>query len=582
MKFKTTKSALLSSVVILAMCFSMFVGSTYAWFTDSVSSAGNVIQSGNLDIEFWMYNEKDSKYEDISSATKPIFGANSLLADWDDADLLWEPGKTQIVYLGVKNAGSLDLKYNVVIDVVDQGLVGALEYAIIDGAEAGALTLNDWDDVKAACNGQTADIAPKRTIAATNGAIAEKDAADYFALAIHMKEEAGNEYQNKSITVDINIVATQLANEEDSFGTDYDADATFDEINAGFGALEDGASAVQIEVRNNAGYKVASAVVPAGAVGDSAVSVTVVPSAPDANISITGDETIKSFDVKVTGLKENNTELVKVSLRIPEGLDPATVRLYHNSELIASTYNPNTGYVTFESATFSPYSVVYDAESEYEAPVVNENTSKPTANVVYASEYVNAEIEWGNYGQWSPTEGLEANLEAAFVFSCPEEDDGTFDNWYCDFYVSLDRALGENQIFLGGNYGSFGWVGFHNNGFTLDANKEIGLLESVTTNPWTYSDVKNFVGEFTCGVGDVNNALEGATFTVKLRLTNPENSAKFYDVNVVTYTFGGSAVIDGATVALTAQDIQDAINNGVENVVLGNDVDLNDLSNLFN
>ncbi|MBE5785903.1 MAG: ABC transporter permease [Clostridiales bacterium] len=43
-----------------------------------------------------------------------------------------------------------------------------------------------------------------------------------------MKEEAGNEYQNKSITIDVTVLATQLASEEDSFDNQYDKDAEFD------------------------------------------------------------------------------------------------------------------------------------------------------------------------------------------------------------------------------------------------------------------------------------------------------------------------------------------------------------------
>ena len=31
----------------------------------------------------------------------------------------WEPGKTEIVYLGVRNNGSLALKYNILLDIVD-------------------------------------------------------------------------------------------------------------------------------------------------------------------------------------------------------------------------------------------------------------------------------------------------------------------------------------------------------------------------------------------------------------------------------------------------------------------------------
>ena len=50
-KAKTTKRALLSSVLALFLCFAMLIGTTFAWFTDSVTSANNIITSGNLDIE---------------------------------------------------------------------------------------------------------------------------------------------------------------------------------------------------------------------------------------------------------------------------------------------------------------------------------------------------------------------------------------------------------------------------------------------------------------------------------------------------------------------------------------------------
>lgn len=43
---KTTKRALLSSVLALFLCFAMLLGTTYAWFTDSVTSGSNIIQSG--------------------------------------------------------------------------------------------------------------------------------------------------------------------------------------------------------------------------------------------------------------------------------------------------------------------------------------------------------------------------------------------------------------------------------------------------------------------------------------------------------------------------------------------------------
>ena len=47
----STKKALISSIIALVMCFSMLLGTTFAWFTDSVTSSGNIIKAGNLDFE---------------------------------------------------------------------------------------------------------------------------------------------------------------------------------------------------------------------------------------------------------------------------------------------------------------------------------------------------------------------------------------------------------------------------------------------------------------------------------------------------------------------------------------------------
>ena len=80
---RTTKRALLMSVVSLIVCFTMLLGTTYAWFTDSVTSAGNIIKSGTLDIEMYWADGK----EDPATAT------------WTDASTgaifnndKWEPG----------------------------------------------------------------------------------------------------------------------------------------------------------------------------------------------------------------------------------------------------------------------------------------------------------------------------------------------------------------------------------------------------------------------------------------------------------------------------------------------------------
>ena len=103
MKKHTTKRALWISALALLLCVSMLVGATFAWFTDSVTSANNIIKSGNLDIELEYWN---------GTAWVDVEGASDILTNE-----LWEPGVTEVAYLRVANAGSLALKYQLGINI---------------------------------------------------------------------------------------------------------------------------------------------------------------------------------------------------------------------------------------------------------------------------------------------------------------------------------------------------------------------------------------------------------------------------------------------------------------------------------
>lgn len=532
---KQIKRALLSSLIALILCFTMLLGSTFAWFTDSVTSSGNKIVAGELNVQLLMYNGQE--YVDISDSQDPIFGPGSV-AQNNAGETLWEPGKTQTVYLAIKNAGTLALKYQVALDVTDveKDLHDVMSYIITPDAQANSLTRGDLDFKN---NG----VRVSKGINATSAYDVEMMPEDihYFALSIHMDEAAGNDYMNGSITFDIKLLATQLAYEEDSFGPDYDANAPYP-----------GGVATTVVNRNGATYilitddKTNEAVlalnIPADAIEDNVTNVIVkVEEDPNyvPNFSYAAGMTTQTFQINVSGLKEGNTANIPVELHVPAGL--AGMKIYHNDQEITDAYyNPDRGIIYFNTTSFSPFTVVYDANSEY-VPPVEFPDGLPQAKVEYTSEHVGADIAWGEYGQWSPTEGLDSKLEAAYTFSCLESAEeaanNEYANWHCDFYVMLDQDLGENQIFLGGNYGSFGWVGFHNGDVTLKANEEIPLLGSVAGSPWTYGQVAESVGTFICGVGDVDDALKGATFTVMLRLTNPENSNEFYNIATITYTF---------------------------------------------
>ena len=236
---KMTKRALLTSVMALVLCFAMLTGTTFAWFTDQETSGNNKIIAGNLDVQLLMFNGQN--YENIGETGNPIFGAeDSLVAKNDNANTLWEPGKTQIAYLAIRNAGNLALKYNVLVDVVDNGLASALEYAIIpmDGAVTSNVpAVANWEAIKAIAGVTVGELANGRFIAAPNGCLDEivngvANETDYFALAIHMKEDAGNEYMTKGAAIDIVVTATQTTAEDDSFDDQYDKDAVFAENTA--------------------------------------------------------------------------------------------------------------------------------------------------------------------------------------------------------------------------------------------------------------------------------------------------------------------------------------------------------------
>ena len=134
---KSTKRALFASAMALLLCFSMLLGTTYAWFTDSVTSVGNKIVAGTLDVDLYIWNSAAESVE-ITEDSAPIFGEGAVAQDKNSATL-WEPGKTQVAYLSIKNNGNLDLKYQVAIEAYGEtnGLLDVLSYSIANDAKYG-------------------------------------------------------------------------------------------------------------------------------------------------------------------------------------------------------------------------------------------------------------------------------------------------------------------------------------------------------------------------------------------------------------------------------------------------------------
>ena len=232
------KRALMSSIISLILCISMLLGTTMAWFTDTASNIGNRIRTGDFGVDLLKYYAEDGKYNTIKNREGDIFVTDDS-KDERLNGILWEPGKTEVVLLQVENTGNLALNYNIILDVTnetDVALEKALSYAIIPNVGDGedipedvtsysSLNITSWNDILAQ-GAETGVVPAGTTKAAPNGALLA-DESDYFALAVHMDEDAGNEYQNQSIVIDVKVEAKQMVYESDSFGDQYDLNASY-------------------------------------------------------------------------------------------------------------------------------------------------------------------------------------------------------------------------------------------------------------------------------------------------------------------------------------------------------------------
>lgn len=223
MKKTNTRRALLMSCLSLLLCVSMLVGTTFAWFTDSVESGKNTILAGNLDIELEYADDPGN------DSWKTVKGASDII----DPNALWEPGRAEVVYLRISNLGSLALKYQFAMNIIgetvgktekneDIRLSEHLRYGIVDVTEKFAS--------RAAAIAAVENDAVKLSNYVINGEMEAKAPAKVMALVVYMPTTVGNEANYRGETIPaielgLSLFATQKMSEEDSFGKDYDAGA---------------------------------------------------------------------------------------------------------------------------------------------------------------------------------------------------------------------------------------------------------------------------------------------------------------------------------------------------------------------
>ena len=244
------KKSLWVSGLALLISIVMLVGTTFAWFTDSVINQGNVIQSGNLKISAnGIYLSQNNSNQLWNTQINSInWGLKKPLIQQEN----WEPGQYDAVVVQISNFDST-LSANVALDFnitgeEGQSLTEALWYRLtpipatfnnVNNSvskdqllQESQRRISSDDNVESWSVHKMSSIETDATEPVTlQGGQSSKghDCYVFYLLEYGMYTDAGPEYMDKTFHLDITVKATQAPVEEDGFGnSDYDAEAPLD------------------------------------------------------------------------------------------------------------------------------------------------------------------------------------------------------------------------------------------------------------------------------------------------------------------------------------------------------------------
>ena len=440
---RNTKKSLSVSILALLLCFSMLMGTTFAWFTDSVASENNVIKSGNLDIELEYWN--GTEWVDVA-------GKSDILTN-----TLWEPGVTEVAYLRVANAGSLALKYQLGVNIVSEteGVnVAGETFKLSDYINFGIIeNVNGETGAYADRNAALEAVTEEQKISAgyTKASAMASGEELYLALVVYMPTEVGNVANHNGtdipqINLGIQIVATQMTAENDSFGSDYDSGAFIPVApeaipEEGEGLVLNGSAESDVQVT-------VPATVIAG-LDDEVTSLTVAASAPVVD---SVNKTVTFATLALVDQNGNEVDLsnstAKVTVTLPVNgtfANGEKVEVYHDGSFVTYATVEN-GYISYEVSHFC------EVEVKSAEEVVLDNTIDSVKEFIAFANAVNA----GNSYK-GQTVTLGADLDLAGVTWTPI---GTSANPFKGTFDGNGKVIKNLSVLMAGksNIGLFGYT----------------------------------------------------------------------------------------------------------------------------
>ena len=206
---KEMKSVLLrtyfTSLISLVLCVSLFLGTSYAWFTSEVTQTGNEIHVGSLEVGL-------SKRVNGQWVSMKGEGAPKLF----DENTIWSPGYTKVETIQIKNSGNLDFKY--VMSFGGVTLTGAKSHVSVEEA---ADLFHVWvyeDEVKPehyANYNQWTPVGTIRQIMAGTPLVTANlkddngETSHTYTIAVHMSEGANSDLMGATLAMNVKLIAYQ-------------------------------------------------------------------------------------------------------------------------------------------------------------------------------------------------------------------------------------------------------------------------------------------------------------------------------------------------------------------------------------
>ena len=184
--YKTSKQALIISILAIMLCFTCLTGATFALFTNDPNDGtiGVVVASGEIDIDI----------VDTSNVTLQD-RALTFITSSSEEDHIFEPGVTFYTQgFQVKNMGGIPVNFTLSVSKDDRINMEEFEAAF-------DIWIVRADDENFANAERLTDF---------KGSLNVGESSEIYHLFISMKETAGNEFQGKTYTgIGVTVYAVQ-------------------------------------------------------------------------------------------------------------------------------------------------------------------------------------------------------------------------------------------------------------------------------------------------------------------------------------------------------------------------------------